>query len=326
MADQGSGVRRMGKNWGNAVLAAVCFALFAAGAAFLVSAIVLSGCTPAAVVDEGSPRFERAGISAGSDLTESSQYVEARLAFDAPLEAAADVASDLSVLVNGQKPDARTIEVEARAEGSEVVVRLVPTAAADGSQPSVYYALYDGLVSVSAASADGALPHVRAEGGGSNAVLAEAVSFTVPTGVRVGGIQAAAADAAAGAGASVSFDVEQFAQLRCCTWFWFGEGLPLVMMHNHEFSRDLPETCAQRLADTVNAVYGDSLEADCDDARVTVRAPGAADGTELAVRVVEGAGADPGAGVTGFADAAAKGASEDGDSAASPAAEGGDAA
>lgn len=294
-----SAVGRPGRRavrWGNVALGAVGACMFAAGIAFFALSILLSGCAPSAVVDEASPRATGASVAAGSDLTESSQYVEVRLTFDRALEAAGEVRDDLDVRVNGEQPDARTIAVEAAVEGSDVVVRLVPTSAADGASSSVYFALYDGLVSVAARADGGGLPHVRVEGGGSNAVLDEGASFTVPSGVRVGAVEAEAADAATGALASVSFDVEEFAQLRCVTWFSFGAGLPPVMMHNHEFLRDTPQTCAKRLADTVNANYGDDLEAEAHGARVTVRALAAADGTALGVALAEGAGVDPRAG------------------------------
>lgn len=280
---------------GGAALALVCLMMFVAGAGFFVASILLSGCAPVAVVDEGSPRCTGSSVTAGSDLTEASQYVEVRLTFDRDLEASGQVADDLKVLLNGADPDSRTLSLEARVEGHDVVVRIVPTpeAAAGGASSSVYYALYDGQVSVAARAEDGGLPHVRAAGFSSNAVLEPETTFTVPSGVRLGAIQASAGDAATGTAASVSFDIQQFAQLRCCTWYSFGEGFPAVMMHNHEFSRDTLQTCAKRLADTVNANYGDSLSAEADGARVTVRTRDVVDGQELSASVLEGPGVDP---------------------------------
>lgn len=276
-------------------LALVCSVVSVAGVGLFVASILLSGCAPVAVLDEGSPRCTGSSVIAGSDLTEDSQYVEIRLTFDRELEASGQVADDLKVLVNGEDPDSRTLSTEASVDGHDLVVRVVPTsaAAAGGASSSVYYALYDGQVSVDARAEDGGLPHVRAAGSSSNAVLDSAATFTVPSGVRLGAIHASVGDGAAGTAASVSFDIEQFAQLRCCTWYSFGDKLPAVMMHNHEFSRDTLQTCAKRLADTVNANYGDSLVAEVDGARVTVRARDVVDGQELSASVLEGPGVNP---------------------------------
>lgn len=281
--------------------ALICGALGALGVGFLLSATLI-GCAPAVTVDDASPHVVSASVSAGSGGDEASQYVEARFVFDSPVEAAggADaVASDFAVKLNGEAPDEQTVRVEAAVEGSEVAVRLVPADGADGSDASVYFAVYDGLVDVAAASEDGALAHVKAAGGSSNAVMDAPLEFTVPSGVEVAQVDAGAADASAGTGAWVTFDFTQFAQLRSCTWFWFADGLPLVMIHNHEYARDLPETVAARFADTVNTNYGDDLEAEADGTRVTVRARQAVDGQELTVRLSEGIGANPGAGVCG---------------------------
>ena len=290
-----SGGRREGR--GGAMLGVVVLLMMAAGLACLLAVVMLSGCTAQAVVDESSPRCSGASVFAGSDLTESSQYAEVRLAFDAPLEASGNVADDLQVTLNGEAVDAETIAVEASVDGSDVVVRLVPTASADGKQASVYYALYDGLVQVAAKADDGGLAHVKAAGGSSNAVLDEPVTATVSTGIQVAVQAQTAGSAAAGTPASVTFAVRQFAQLRCCSWFYFGEGLPIVMTHNHEFARDLPETCAQRIADTVNANYSEWLSATCDGATITVTAAEVVDGQEMGCQLVEGVGANPAAGL-----------------------------
>lgn len=277
---------------------AVALVMMVAGIACLIAVVVLmAGCSASATVDENSPRCVGVSVTSGSDLTESSQYAEMRLSFDAPLEAAGNVADDLEVTLNGAEPDADTISVEARVEDSDVVVRLVPTAAADGKSVAVYYALYDGLVQVSAKADDGGLAHVKAQGGSSNAVLDEPCSATVPTGIELTVDAQAAGDAASGTPASVTFTVEQFARLRCCSWLYFGPGLPIVMTHNHEFARDLPATCAQRIADTVNANYGEWLQASCDGATVTVTAAAMEDGQVMDAVLVEGVGADPAHGV-----------------------------
>lgn len=252
--------------------------------------LCLAGCASAAVVDDASPHMVDAIISAGSELTESSQYVEVRLAFDAPLEATGNVRDGLAVLVDGEEPDARTMQVSAEVEGQDVVVRLTPTAAADGSSSSTYFALYEGLVSVAPKAADGGIPQVRVQGGTSNAVAEEA-TFTVPTGFAVAEVSAQPGSAAEGVPASVDFTVTEFAQLRCCTWFDFGTGP--IYMHNHEFLRDLPSTAAARLAQTVNARCADQLVAEADGAQVRIQAANVTDGQLLGVEILEGPGVDP---------------------------------
>ena len=121
------------------------------------------------------------------------------------------------------------------------------------------------------------------------------------------------ADVAAGAPASVSFTVEEFARLRSCTWIFFGENQPLVMMHNHEFLRDTPQTCAKRLVETINATTGGSLLAEANGARVTVRASSTVEGDRLVAQVIEGAQVNPAQGVlVPDVDVASEGASADG--------------
>lgn len=244
--------------------------------------VALPGCAPAVQVDGDSPACVGTSVSAGSDLTETSQWAEVRLTFGAPLAAEGAVADDLEVLVNGKAPDSRTVQVDARVDGTDVVVRLTPTAkAANGG--SVYFALYDGQVSVASRRDDGALPHVKAANGSSTAVLGEARVFTVPTGVQVGDVVRE--------GSSVTFAITDFAQLRCCTWFGFDEELPLVKLHNHGFYRDTPTTVAERLAATVNANYSDAYVATSDGPNVTVTARDRSH-SALVVRLVEGPDVD----------------------------------
>lgn len=274
------------------VLWLVCVAAFA-----IALVVMLVGCAPAVQLDEGSPECTGATITAGSDLTEESQYAEVRLSFDAPLAASGSVLDDLDVRLNGKVPDNKTIAVTAAVDGGDVVVRLMPTKeAAKGG--SVYFALYDGQLSVASKRDDGALAHVKAADGGSTAVLDGAQVFTVPTGVRVGEM--------ARDGRSVTFEIAQFAQLRCCAWFKFGNTLPLVKVHNHAFYRDTSATVAERLADTVNAYYSDAYTASADGATVTVTARDDAAGA-LVVELVEGAGVDLSADASADPDATGEG-------------------
>lgn len=255
-------------------------------AGVLALAVLLAGCAPGPVVDGESPACTGAAVAAGSELSEATQFVEVRLSFDGALEANGDVAGDLDVKLNGEAPDAKTVAVSAAVEGSDVVVRLAPTdAAANGG--TTYFALYDGQLSIASARDDGALAHVRAAGGQSAAVLPEAKSFTVPSGVQIERV----ADEAPQSG-EATLDITSFAKLRCCTWLRFSDALPAVRLHNHQFYRDTEKTCAQRLADTLNQTYGQWYSATCDGASVTVRANGSS--IPLDVEIVEGEGALPG--------------------------------
>ncbi len=135
-------------------LAGLATALALAGA---LVASCLPGCAARPQVDAGSPRCVSADVAAGSELTESSQYVEVRLGFDGDVEVVGDAVADLDVLVDGREANPRAVQARAWADGRTLVVRLAPTPAADGSRPSVYFALYGGLVSVAARSEDGGL-------------------------------------------------------------------------------------------------------------------------------------------------------------------------
>lgn len=265
--------------------------VFAGAACGACALCLLAGCAPQAVVDGASPRQQSAALTAGG-MTEAEQYVEVRIAFDAELEAQGNVADDFDVLVNGEAPDARTMQVSAEVQGRDVVVRLLPSEQAEQRSGSLYFALYDGLVEVAPRNADGSLARVKAQDGSSNAVMDGAVRGTVPSGVVIAGVQAL--EGTAERPAEVSFAVQQTASLRCCTWLSFGEGLPAVKLHNHEFTRDFPETVAARLADTINADCEDALEAQADGSVVTVRARTAQEGQRLDAAVIEGLGVVPG--------------------------------
>ena len=257
-------------------------------------------CTIHTQVDEASPTVVDVSISAGSNLDEASQYAEVRLVFSSALEAKGDAASDVNVLLNGEAPDARTIQTSVTVDSDTLLIRLTPTeeAAQGGAGTSIYYALYDGLIQVSAAREDGVLAHLFAAGTSSNATLTSTQTFTVPTGISLEKVDVSGADSDEAGGvadadvASVTFEINDFAHLRCCAWFWFSPDLPLVMMHNHEFLRDTPRTCAERLCETINENYSDKLSASCDGARVTVCAKDTSIET-LDARLVEGVGVSP---------------------------------
>lgn len=282
--------------------------LAVAGALLAAPAMgALAGCSARANVTKDSPRYASVDARAGSDLTEASQYVEVRLAFDKELAAADDVARALRVQMDGADPDAKTVAVAAQVQGSDVVVRLTPTDAADGSDPRVYFALHNGVLSVGAAEDDGGLPGVRAASGDADAVLEQPVSCLVPSGVQIEVVSSTPGSAAAGTPASAVFAVTSFAQLRCCAWVQLAPDVDPVMMHNHEFYRDTEKTCASRMAQSISSSKV-GFDAVAEGAQVTVTAREVVDGQVLEPRMLEGAGLDP---TKGAANAALEGGGSD---------------
>lgn len=281
--------------------AALALALALALAAALAP-WALAGCAARPVVTGESPACTGAAISAGSDLTEASQFVEVRLRFPCALESDGDVAADLSVMLNGSPPDPKTVSVAASVEGDCVVVRLSPTEAADGSDPRVYFALSEGRLSVSARDGSGGLAHVRAAGAGAVgpcAALPDELGFTVPTGIAFDVVEQAAGDAEANVPARTRIRMTQFAQVRCCSWFSFGADFPTMMKHNHNWLRDTPATCAANLADMVNHMDESGalgLTAQAQGAYVELVADKAVSGQLIEPALAEGPGVDPMAG------------------------------
>lgn|GEM_PF-3060356 len=285
-----------------------------------VAVLLGSGCSTArtGTVSENSPHLVSATLTSGSDLTESSQFVQVVLTFDQDLEANGDVSGDFQVLVNGSDPDAKVMQESAEVSGRDVTIRLVPTAAADGSKDSVYFALYEGCLSVSAASSDGALTHVlAAEGDGSSAastcaVMDGSARWIVPSGVSIHVTQQTAGDSSSGTCAQTTFEVTQFAQLRCVTWLSLdasGQGVydasgsvaldsdeltdaGLVLKHNHLFLRDTERGCASDLASAIESAGNGAYTAAADGVSVTVRATSAVTGQTIDPAIVEGRLAD----------------------------------
>jgi hypothetical protein len=250
-------------------------------------------------------------------LTESGQYVQVRLSFDAPVQVDGDVSDDFNVKLNDGDIDSKTVRLSATVQDGDVIVRLQPTADADGRSSSVYFALYEGRLSVSSADASGALPHVLAAQGASGshavcAVMKQPVGFTVPSGVQMSTVQAVPGNAASGTCARTVVQVTQFAQLRCVTWIGLsfdgrvvcneygmpsyadaesGEGT-LAMKHNHLFLRDTQRGCAADMADVIQNTWPDKVTATADGDRVTITSLDAVDGQTIMPFISEGRCAD----------------------------------
>lgn len=260
-----------------------------AGAVLLVTACVFIGCGPSVTVGDGSPHMVSCDISSSGDGTEAGQRVLVTFRFDKDVSVDGDVAGDFSVELNGKAIDPEVMAVRAEADGSDaLMLSLIPSdkAAARGSKS---FACYAGEITVRAAREDGALPHVKAAGGSGAAVMGEDVRGIVPTGVAIELSNAVSGDAAAGVPASCTFKVTHGPVLRCCTWLDLGDG-PVCFIHNHQFVRETPESCAEALADAIEAADC-GFSATCDGPFVTVVAQEVVDGQVVAPSILEGVGA-----------------------------------
>jgi hypothetical protein len=273
--------------------------------------LVLTGCTSerTGARSDASPSLCTSDIQSGSDLTESSQYVEVFLDFGVPLEADGDVAADLTIHLDGDTLDTQTIAVSATVQGDGILVRLTPTEAASGTSASVYFALYDASLTITAASADGTLSHVLVSDDTSTcAILDTTLSYIVPSGVQIGLLSQTRGDTSSDTPASACFVVTQCAQLRCCTWLSLGEDRAslydasdalriddemfsdgtFVMKHNHQFLRDTVQGCASDLAACIEAAYPDRYTVSVSGADVTVTSNAIVDGECIDPCIVEG--------------------------------------
>jgi hypothetical protein len=315
----GSACANVGKSVGKSrcYLGGMC-AVVAIVLCMLCGVLCCAGCGVATgKVSDASPTCVDAQIASGSDLTESGQYVEVRLKFDAPVSADTDVSSDFTVQLNSEPIDTKTIAESVRVDNGDVVVRLQPSDAASGKDSSVYFALYQGQLSVCASDSSGALPHVLAanDGQGSSAVCArmdQRVCFTVPSGVAISVVECVPGDAASGTCAYTMCKVDQFAQLRCVTWLGLStngdvsrnaygmadynsedmENGTLTFKHNHLFMRDTQRECATDLAQVIQNAWPDAVTATSSGDTITLTATHAVDGEVLTPVIFEGRYAD----------------------------------
>lgn len=253
--------------------------------AVLAAVLVLAcACSRGADVRDSSPRAsaEAPGVmvASSSDMTEASQEVLVSIPFDRELAVEGNVVSDLSLTLDGKELDASSIAASVSADGTALRLRLAPAEGADGPQSGRYFACYQGELSIAAASADGALPHVTGADGAA-AVLDGICQLRIPSGMRIK--QTAQEDG------STTVKVVQTAQIRCCTWFSVG-GREFYM-HHHQFAQETPHSCADQFAGDLEAALGESFTASVDGDEVTVACVDGSVEGNFDIEVVEGVAA-----------------------------------
>lgn len=289
-----SGSRRDSRGLGSVRFAKLGVVVFVCACAvvcvlLLVAGLVLSGCGPAAKVSADSPHVVSCALESSGDGTEAGQRVSVTLAFDGSVACEQGAEGDFSVTIDGDglKDEAMRVTVEQVADDA-VCVSIVPTDEAAAGKTHAVFACYAGQIEVGPARSDGALPHVVAAASDATAVMDEPVSGTVRSGMAIAVTSSVAGDAAAGVPASCTFSVERGPCLRCCTWLSLA-GEPVGYIHNHQFMRETPESCAAELARMVDAA-GCGFTATNDGASVTVTADAVVDGQVLSPALVEGLG------------------------------------
>lgn len=253
----------------------------------------LVACGPTADVTAESPHVTDARLAASGDGTEGGQRVQVQLEFSSDVACEEGTEADFAVALNGKAVDSQVMSVSVEQAGPRSVeLSLTPAEQAQAGASQKLFALYAGNIRVAPARSDGALVHVRAPGAGASAVMDEAVSGVVPTGVALRVDSSAPGDASTGAPASCTFTVIRGPALRCCTWLCLGDGdKPACYIHNHVFQRETPASCAAAFAEALNA-------ADCgyaavaDGAEVAVAARDVVDGQLIEPRIYEGLGAE----------------------------------
>lgn len=263
-----------------AVAALACLGVAAAAA--------LCSCAPAATVDDTSPRVSDVQLSATSAMTEASQAVSIAVAFDQPVSVSGNAADDFTLLINGKEIDTAAVKLDVLPSASGITFTLRPAdAAAQGAGAGQYFALYQAQFSLSSKRADGALPHVTGQSG-SAAVLGEAISGTLPSGlsITVDDARLATEDQPA----QTTFTVTSPARARVITWFSPDGGSTVLLKHNHAFAHASAEDAAADLAKIVNADASVGLVATASGARVTLTAQQALPGQVIDPVVVEGVG------------------------------------
>lgn len=250
---------------------------------------VLTACGPSVNVTDDSPHVVSVGLASVGDGSEAGQCVLVNMQFDGSVACDGDAAGDFAVSLNGEPIDSEVMAVRVVAdEPDTVTLSIVPSDKAATGKASKIFACYAGQVEVASARPDGALPHVKAADGSATAVMDAPISGVIPTGVSIVAGDAVAGDASAGVPASCTFTVEHGPVLRCCTWLDLGEG-PVCYIHNHQFKRETPESCAAAFADMLNATAS-GFAATSDGASVTVVAQDVVDGQVLVPSVCEGVG------------------------------------
>ena len=264
-------------------------------AALLLAAWALVGCATQVKIDDTSPRVADVQLAATSQMTEASQAVTIRVAFDQPIAADGDVAGDFTLQLNGKEPDASTVKVEARASADAVTFTLSPAAgAAQGAGAGQFFALYQAQFSLASARDDGALPHITGASG-SSAVLDGAIAGTLPSGLAIEVVDSRAGSAADALPAQTTVRVTSPAQARVITWFSPDGGATKLLKHNHTFTSMTAEDAAADLAKVVNGAQGLGITAQAVGDTLTLTATSAVDGQVIDPVIVQGVGVAGGA-------------------------------
>lgn len=268
------------------------FAIAAMAACVLCLAWCLAGCS-SVQVDDASPRVAEVSVSSTSNMTESSQQIEVRLEFDRPVNVSDSFADDLDFQLNGAAVDSSTIAVETRASGEAVTFTLKPAANAVGVGNGAYFAVYQGAYSIAPTRDDGAVPSITGATG-SSAVIDEPLTGVLPSGLTIEVVDQREGSIQENTPARTTFSVTSPATVRAITWFSPDGGTTKLLKHNHTFFREDAESCAQDLADTVNAATGLGISASCNGSTVTLTASSVQDGQRIDPVIVEGPGAAAG--------------------------------
>ncbi len=265
------------------------FALTVAVAA--ACAFSLCSCGAKVQMDGQSPCVADVKLSTDSQMSESSQAISLSVTFDQQISVDGDPSADFKLLINGKEPDSSTVKVDVRSSANAITFTLRPSdSAAKGAGAGSYFAMYQAQFSLASARDDGALPHVSGQSG-STAVLPEAVSGTLPSGlsVNVDSQQAGTADSPA----TAVFTVSSPAKARVITWFSPDGGSTVLLKHNHSFAQSSTDDCAADLAKVINAADC-GIVATAKGSQVALTATKAVEGQVIDPVVVEGVGVSGG--------------------------------
>ena len=254
----------------------------------LACALSLAACG-GVTIDENSPTVSDVTFEASSSMNETSQRIEVRLEFDEQISVSGDPLDDFEVTLNGEPIDEDAIKLEAEANAEAITIVLSP---ADGASEgpgsgSSYFAVYAGQISIASARDDGALPSVTGVSG-SAAVLEDAVTGTLPSGLSIEVLSSREGSAADDLPAQATVQVTSPALVRAITWFSPDGGQTLVLKHNHEFASADAEACAADLAEAISDVEGYTATANGD--QIIITATEVVDGQQIEPLIVEGVG------------------------------------
>jgi hypothetical protein len=279
----------------------------------------LFGCAAPLRVAADSPRVALASIASLGDGSEGGQRVELRLVFDGPLLMSGDVLAGLEMGLNGKPLDEGAIAVAARLEGSDtLLLTLSPAEGTGDTNSGRYFAVYEGLLSVSARDSSGGVAGLVAAGGsgagaaeggstegmaaaaaadgsaaGANAVIEGEVLFQIPSGLVIEIVETVRGEAASGTCARAVFRVVEVPCIRAVSWIALEAAGERALVHNHEFSSYLDgaagrERYAAFLVEPLRRSFDSGYTVSATGDTVTIVAREATDGELLEPFVVEG--------------------------------------